>query len=286
MSQPGESFLKAWGIELESLADGLDAGEDTAVLLVGSIPEGLANPDSDIDLLVLGDYTPRGDIVFEERQYADSVTRTGSGHDLNVQAWSSEQLEDIAARVGGILDTMRHPEGAERVHLISPYELNLLHRIRVGVPIGPEAPVERWRATLATDQLPACSALTQLGYYGAAREDVFAQLEEGEDASALWMLMVALEHLASAVLASVGETNAGRKWLIRLLQRHRDTIGALHAEQLQEYLLGHAAGSAQEIVRDATELSDRLILEAVGRVPELAPALAELQKRIQLRMTL
>ena len=87
-----------------------------------------------------------------------------------------------------------------------------------------------------------------------------------------------MDWLAASALASVGETNPHPKWRVRLLQLHRDAVGAEDADTLMRYLFQPLEPDAEKVVREAIAYANGLVGRILERHPQLVPALGVLNE--------
>jgi hypothetical protein len=108
------------------------------------------------------------------------------------------------------------------------------------------------------------------------REDAIAQVRYGDNLTALGMLRIMMDHLASAMLASVGETHPYPKWRVRLLNWYKGDLGDETVEKVIRYLFPDPKSDASETVREALEFADAAISEIALRCPQVISAMLAL----------
>jgi Nucleotidyltransferase domain len=277
--QNARRFLARFGVapeELEGFVRGLS--RDETLLLGGSVADGLANRDSDIDLMLLGGLSGGRSVVFLEAECEISTERHPSGLELSVEAWDGSYLERLARRVAVNSAGLTSRRGLDRLDLLREGDLRLLHRLRTGLALVNAAAADAWRERLAVSTLDAYLVLHFLQQHFVAREDAIAEWHEGYRDSAGWMFRTALGHLAGACLASIGETNAAPKWRLRLLDRHIESLDEKIVGELKR-LLG-ASLQDEAGLRAALALSDGVIARVFSRRPDVVPAVLGLLKRL------
>jgi hypothetical protein len=249
------------------------------LLLVGSVPEGLANPLSDVDLLMIGDRELDEGVVVNESDYQEMSINMIDGPEINVEYWPSQYLEQLERRLTNIFTILRDPSlvgGPSKLKKIERFddtELMILHRIRTGIILANPENTERWRQRLFLDELPLYLILHGLGTHNIYREDAIAQVRYGDNLSALGMLRITMDHLASAVLASVGETHPYPKWRVRLLNWYKGDLGDETVEKLIRYLFPDPKSDASETIREALEFADSAIAGIASRCPQIISAM-------------
>lgn len=274
-------WLGDWGVSLETLtAQVRPLAPTETLLLVGSIPDGLANALSDIDLLLIGDQPLRGGLVVNETDYQESVGQLANGKEIHVESWRRADVYALAGRLASLAALMQDPTGVESVERFSDSERRLLHRLHTGVVLAGESAAAEIRRRVPFAAFPAYLVLYFLNEHYTLREDAIAQVREGDAVSALWMLRQAMELMAGAVLASLGETNSYPKWRPRLLERHRPELGDAVVERLLDLLFPRREVPALDLARGAIAFADELLAAIAARQPQLVPAMRELDNRI------
>jgi hypothetical protein len=274
-----QEFFRSRGIEWRKLVDfARRASPDTGVLLVGSIPEGLAVAESDVDILLLGGR--HEDLMFGHGGHDTSVDRDDSGTEFNAEHWTDAALSEVANRLAISLDAIKSPVHVQRIERLPEDEMIVMHRIRTGVPIANADVARLWRKRLRGDELPSFLAFHWTSEYFALKRDIIGQMGCQREDAGLYMLGLALQMVAGFVLASVGETNPKAKWRVSLLQRHRHLIGEELADPLLEYL-SRSRGMSAADVKAGLELSQRALTEATRRHPELLAPMRELSKHVK-----
>ncbi len=279
-TQNASSLLKRWKMRVEDLTGyvrPLDATE--TLMLVGSVPEGLANPLSDVDVFIIGDRELDEGVVVNESDFQEVSINLCDGPEINVGYWRSKDLEQLEGRLRETFTLLRDPSlvgGPSKLKKIERFDFNellILHRIRTGVVLANPENAERWRQRLFLDQLPLYVILHGLANHNIYREDAIAQVRYGDNLSALGMLRIMTDHLASAVLASVGETNPYPKWRVRLLNWYKGDLGDETVEKLMRFLFPDPKSDASEAVREALEFADFAIQGIALRCPQIISAM-------------
>ncbi|GII83394.1 hypothetical protein Ssi03_13840 [Sphaerisporangium siamense] len=209
----------AAAVEAASVA--VEAGADDLLFVAGSVVDGLANDNSDLDLYFLG---RDGDAVIGAETTVRKGEKSGTigvigGREVSVSIIEPAGLSRLRADFGDCLGALGQGDGI--VQLESQNDLKLLHRVRTGVPVRGETRLHSLRQELGTDRL----AEYLVNVHGVAAVnrlvDVEGELAEGGEDSASWMLREASSHLARFALALEGQTNPAPKWLVKLLGRAR-----------------------------------------------------------------
>jgi hypothetical protein len=273
--------LSRWNLGFEDLVKSvrpLTASE--TLFLVGSVPEGLSDPLSDIDLVVIGDNDLGHGVVVHTQECEESVTRLPSGQEVNFEYWNSKNLEGLVQRLNASMETLDNASNLDKLFRFGDRELMLLHRIRVGVVLANPAVGEQWRQRLRLERLPDYFIIMNLGHHYGYREDAIAQVRYGDRLAALNVMRMAMDTLAGAMLASVGATNPYTKWRTRLLDMNKETLGASEVDTLMGYLFPDINADAASVVREAAAFADFAIGELIGRRPQLISVLLQLEEQV------
>jgi predicted nucleotidyltransferase len=267
-------FLANWNMTLEDLVGCVRPLAPTETLmLVGSIVEGLADPLSDIDLIVIGDSNLGHNVVIHAPECEESVTRLPTGQEVNFEYWNTNDLEQFIERLNFSFDVINEPSKLDKIFKFSEREIILLHRLRVGVVLDNPEVAEHWRQRLRLESLPDYLIIQNLGHHYGYREDAIARVRYGDRLSAFNVLRITMDTLAGAMLASIGVTNIYPKWRTRLLEQNKAALGAEEVDQLLAYLFPDIKADPSDMVSEALAFSDNAISEIVGRRLHLIPAL-------------
>jgi predicted nucleotidyltransferase len=281
--QNASSFLKRWNMRVEDLTRYVRPLDPTETLvLVGSVPEGLANPLSDVDMFIIGDRKFDEGIVVNESDFQEMSINTADAPEINVEYWHSNDLEKLEKRMANLFSLLRDPSlvgGPSKLKKVERFdfsELLIMHRIRTGIVLANPGIAESWRERLYLDQLPLYIILHGLGTHNIYREDTIAQVRYGDNLSALGMLHIMMDHLASAILASVGETNPYPKWRMRLLNWYKGDLGEETIENFVRYMFPNPKEPASETVRGAFKFADSAVAGIASRCPQAISAMLEM----------
>jgi len=278
--QNASSFLKRWNMRVEDLTRFVRPLDTTETLvLVGSVPEGLANPLSDVDMFIIGDREFEEGVVVNESDFQEMSINTADAPEINIEYWRSRDLEQLERRLSNVftlLSDLSLVGGESKLKKIERFdfsELLILHRIRTGIVLANPENAERWRQRLFLDQWPLYVILHGLGTHNIYREDAIAQVRYGDNLSALGMLRIMMDHLASSVLASVGETNPYPKWRLRLLNWYKRDLGDETVDNFVRYMFPDPKEPASETVRAAFEFADTAVAGIASRCPKIISAM-------------
>jgi hypothetical protein len=255
-----------------------------AVLLGGSVPEGLANAESDIDVMIIGDHRLEvAETIICDAASAAVTQKAGEGGKLATEVVQPRHLEGIATRMRATLEALDRPETAKQVYIFGEDDLRTLHRVRTGVRLCHEAAAAGWYERLGCARLPDYLTLLFIGFHFSHREDAIGEANAGHHASAIWMMRESLGYLAAAFLASLGETNPNNKWRLRLLERHRAELP--RADEIFAFLLGTRpiASVDRAALKQLITLSDFLLVSVMQNRPAVVASLAQLHGQASFR---
>ena len=274
-------FLANWNIRAEDLPGYFRPLKSTeSMLLVGSIPEGLSDPISDIDLLIIGDGVLDYGTVIKGPEFDEGATRLPGGQEVNYEYWNTEEIERLAVRLDKAYQLIEDPSFTQQVYKFNEREVGFLHRLRVGAVLANRENVEHWRTRLKLDCLQDYLIFQWLSFHFAYREDTIGHVRYGDPLSALCTFRMTMDALGGAMLASVGETNAFPKWRPRLLKRHQAELGEEEVKTLLRYIFPDSSVNVANIIQEALSFADTAIGELIGRRPLLIPLLLELGDRV------
>ena len=227
-----ERFLASQGLDLAGLRRTIPPmGQDELLMLIGSVPDGLANPLSDIDLLVVGARQSGGDLLLHDVDFEQTVERLPSSHEINVEYWTEGDLLDLADKFKRAALAIEDPAGLSELIIFNEVQLRLIHCIINGVVLCGNP--EKWHHYFKRERLINYLVIYFISFYYTLAEDANGQVQDGDFESALANLRQAVDFLAGAEVAACGETNPYTKWRIKLLRRCETQIGA---EAVSDYL--------------------------------------------------
>lgn len=276
-----EEFLAARGLSLGDVAGCVpEVLPWETVLFGGSIPEGLANADSDVDLLLLGDTQVAASHVMQHCE-SELVYKPRLGPlKIQIESVRTSHLEMLARRMEATTAAYDNPAGVTRVHVFADADLRVLHRVRTGVCLQHPQVAEKWRERLHTDYLARYMLVFFIGQHFARREDTIGEGREGRRESTLWGIKGMLTHLSGALLASADETHPYEKWRVRLLQIYRDQLDPEMVDALVGYLTAPRFDDFRAYLNEAVDFSDRVLTFIISRRPEVLSVLMEMRKEI------
>lgn len=279
-----EAFLARFGLRLGDIDEeipSLNANNDL-VLLVGSIPDGVATHLSDVDLLVVRNCEPRehlhaGDFTVVREGVETLVYRLPCGLEMNVSFYEDTSVLPIAEKMARIVS-----EGGERKstsEAVNYRTLKFLHQIKTGFALRGDP--SRLRQRLFLDLLPEVAAANARMEYLPLREDVVGEVVAGRETSALHVLSLMMNKAVWAMLASNDVTNPDPKWQYALIEKHRATIGQEIADMICAFLVDRAQGDAIRRIECGFDIADSLMADCLRKRPLLAPVFAQLDQLVR-----
>jgi len=239
--------------------------------VAGSLVEGYGNTQSDLDLFVLFEGAPPaadggaaaafdGAGVYRvDLDYADGVR-------VDTECWPLPTVLDIARR----LNDSSAEDWTRPVSL--PEELfQLVHGIRIGLPVAAPEEFTRIQAAFDWDHVCLLRYIRHLALYTGTSEDAVGAVQAGDHATALLTSREALGAATDALLAASGSTNTKPKWrFTKLRGMGRDDL----AEQILAAELDPDPDPAALLARakDRLRLASDLTLAAAQAVGRLSAA--------------
>lgn len=218
MSDP-KAVLDRLGIDPQKILAALDvSSEPSTIFLSGSIIEGYGNAESDLDVFLI---------------YPDALPTQGATYAWDSGGIAFEYLEDWRLDIE-MRSEKKFPEMAQRLNAcptddwnaclgLAEWEIELSHRIRVGVPIRDEEHFWSIHRLFDFDHISRLIATRCLISHQGVSEDASGAILSKQHGTALLMARRALQYAVDAVLAFHGETNLKEKWRFFKLMKLGDT---------------------------------------------------------------
>jgi hypothetical protein len=246
------------------------AGALTAYV-AGSLVEGYGNPRSDLDLFVLFEGAPPeaeggaaaafdgAGVYRTDLDYVDGVR-------VDTECWPMPAVLDIAKRLNEL------PADDWTAPVSLPEELfQLVHSIRIGLPVAAPAEFERVRAAFDWEHVCLLRYIRHMSLYTGASEDAVGAVQVGDHATALLTSREALGAAADALLAASGSTNTKPKWRFTKLRGMgmADVADRIMAAELDP---DPAPAALLARAKDRLRLASDLTLAAAQAVGRLSAA--------------
>lgn len=192
------------------LAELVHDPERAALLLVGSLAEGLATPASDVDLLVLVDSPADLRARVADRAAMTSATvevrRYAEGFELNPEIAFRSDMRGIVGAFLQLAPLLYQTDAQVTFPRLDAGQVRMLHRLRTGTVWRNAGSVEMWRDELYTALLPPYLVLAGSLDLDRAYEHALAARTHGAASVAAAGRRVGEAALGGG-LASVGITN-------------------------------------------------------------------------------
>lgn len=225
------SRISAMGVDLGSIVKNLSKSpDDTSLLVVGSIAEGLGNAESDVDLLLLVE----NESVLDTDAHADWSFTTGepykpatvkyfpNGVELDIEICVLDMATPLKQSTDRLLQFMQRPSESYGIPKLQFLEHRFLHQLRRGWSASNDTVAAKWRANFNVEYLHVYSIASNYIEYMELLEDVNSARRKGDLLDVANVGRVCAEYGAQALLGLAGETNPTRKWIAHLLRNMGD----------------------------------------------------------------
>jgi hypothetical protein len=261
-----KNFLKRKGIQFDELHNFVPGIEPEDVLiLIGSVPDGLANSLSDVDILHIGSHNSAADLVLHEGDCARIIKRVSSDLEINVEFWSRESICGLSEKLDQIGETLSRPNEIKDIVVLDEEQIRIIHYILNGAPIFGNINIIR---SMFKEQYFACL------------EDCLGQIIDSDTDTAALCLRYATEYLISSELASLHQSSPYGKWRIRLLKRCDEMIDEDLINNYLRFLFPQLQMEVHDIENAISFFGER-IGEILKRRNSIVPAVAALGARMQ-----
>jgi hypothetical protein len=198
--------------------EGFPDGTSTPVYVSGSIVMPFANAWSDIDVYVISDRNPMGELALDEGTNA-VVQHFLDRRRVDFEFWRPATVAGLAER----LATIRLGEGQHVLRGVFSYnETRFVHRLRIGVALQQADELDAWRARFDFGLFGRYLAQEAIRESDGWYEDVCGMLE-ADDLDCAVLAARTLAGLATdAYLHHLGNTDPNVKWRPRYLQLFDD----------------------------------------------------------------
>jgi len=215
--------LEAAGVHIhERVAALLRPGCPFALLAVGSVAEGTATPESDLDLMVLidseDDFVASANVLNLAAGRSREVLFYIEGLEVNIDFMSRDRMEPIIESMLSLAPALYDPRDVKEVPLLAPGDVTFLHRLRTGWVLEGDDTVALWRDEFMVDILPMYLGVRC--YYSSVEllEDAISVLR-GPSPAAYHVGRSCVEYTLMAVLTQEGFTSMNPKWLVHWVHR-------------------------------------------------------------------
>lgn len=206
---------------------------DACAFLGGSLAEGLGNRSSDLDGYV---FVPSlGDRTFD--YFSDGAHSNSGYHGARryaFQFWTFERIRLMADDLRALTFEANRPGLVPLVERMPNMNVEVAHRIRVGLPLFSPALLAEVRSWFDYAKLARFLTLSVMADIDRYHEDVCGTLDAGDLDTGPIVARSLIDVCCDAYLHQRGNTNSSRKWRSRLLSRLEDAPAqALRARYLR-----------------------------------------------------
>jgi hypothetical protein len=195
-------------LHLENLAE-----TEAVVYVSGSLVEGLGNTMSDVDVFVVGEARPAGEVVLKKSSFQISVQFVEQRR-VDFEYWPESAVTGIANRLTGI--RVGHDFVAEK---LEPVEELFIHRISVGVPIRHPKRFEALRNQFDLELFRGYLAQQAIHRVDGAIEDICGMIDVGDTTTGILRARELSALAADVFIHGTGRANPLAKWRPRMLER-------------------------------------------------------------------
>lgn len=264
-----DNFFKFKGLDISVLDEFIKPVEDQIVFLGGSVAEGYANIESDVDIMVVSDIHTMDGLVLQEEDCHITAKHLPDGTEVTIERYGLSNIKRLAAIMDDCNELMLNPQPNSVIPVItSVSDLKLMHRVRTSINLGNATKLQALREKLRSDLFPKYMLLWNTKLHFAQREDALGEFNSQNFSQMNWLLRCSTLALAKAVLASNGHTHQNERWTIRLLEDSRATIP--EADRLIELICGEPVHEKKDIY-EWTGFCDTIVSRLLGNVPDLTP---------------
>lgn len=200
---------------------GLVPSDALAVFVSGSLLEGWAHPNSDLDVFVITPTALPAETMdaFKYQTLEERVVGIRLLFDddrrWDFEYWTEGQIEEILAKVSG----WRYTPVASEPPALSDGERDIIWRLAIAESLQSEVWLTSVQDRFQESDLYRLIALLALNDADGLIDDVAGLLEIGAQTSAVMAARQALDRVADGVAALYGELSVSAKWRAARLQR-------------------------------------------------------------------
>ncbi len=241
-----EQFLREQNLSRETVLQYVDEKAEAA-FLTGSLVEGFGNVLSDLDILVI--VGKKSDCTMSSPSSGAPVKRR-----VDLEVWEHTEVDDAILNLGKM-----NVSGEGFPGVMKEKELDLLHRLRIGIPLyNPEAACTI-QARIDTDKLCTYLAIYFQAHFRRMLEDAMGALQSEDFDTAFFNARSTLEYALDAYLAFCGETNIRAKWRTKKLLKHAPSLFEPYWN-FETSCIPHSSEAISNYVKEAVRFSNDLLL--------------------------
>ncbi|WP_113703345.1 PqqD family protein [Nonomuraea lactucae] len=184
--------------------------DDDVAYVGGSVADGIATPWSDVDVFLIRHGAEAAD---------DGMRLVPMPHDdipMDLEVWSRGEVEDLLGKLRALRSDSRSDHRA--FMRLSDDERDFLHSLAIAIPVHNEDRLRDLQADVDRDLLAKLSLARALVGITNSQTDLLGWLSSGDWQSVGVACQRLLDFSASALLAAIGCTHPGGKWLTALLR--------------------------------------------------------------------
>ena len=216
-------LLSKSGIDLKSIVQTyIIPSKPYSVLVSGSIAEGNANAESDLDLLVLidsdVDFLPSSEDINIEYGSSLEVLFYHNGIEINIDFMARNRLNDLIESFVSVAPALYNPAELRSLPIVGWEDLQFLHRLKTGWVIYNSEMVAQWQDEFIVELLPIYSSVRDYFEGIEMLEDTVSSSSSSQHVCH-FMGRKSVEYALYALLAKEGYTSQSRKWTLHWCER-------------------------------------------------------------------
>ena len=186
--------------------------DETSVYLSGSLVEGYGNSGSDIDVFVLTNDKPKGQLIIDKKRFAISIHFIDTRR-VDFEYWPAPRVLEIADRLRQI------KPGTDFVaEKLDPVEELFIHRLKIGIPLWNSAKFADWQAKFDFSLFQKYLVQQAVHRIDGALEDLCGMLSDNDLDVALFRARDLVNLTIDAYCHYAGNTNPLPKWRVKILE--------------------------------------------------------------------
>jgi len=196
------------------------------VYLSGSLVEGFGNTGSDIDIFVISNVRPKGDLLIEKAQFSISIG-FHENRRVDFEYWSPEHVTKIAEKLAKIKPGIDFV--AEK---LLPIEELFIHRLSIGIPLRNSEQFDALKAQFDFSLFSAYLTQQSVHRIDGAIEDLAGMFAVNDLEVALLRAYDLAGLIIDAYTAFKGQRNSLPKWRVKKLENIRKSTPPALFEEL------------------------------------------------------
>lgn len=243
-----ENFLQEQHLSKEMVLQYIDEKAETA-FLTGSLVEGFGNVLSDLDILV---------VVSDRSAYTVSPPENPVKRRVDVELWEHSEVDSAVDN----LEAM-DVSGKGFPGIMKEEELDLLHRLRIGVPFFNCEKARTLQKMIDSHRLTTYLTIYFQAHFRRMLEDAMGALQSEDFGTAFFNARSAFEYAVDAYLAFHGETNIRAKWRTKKLSTHKSLFEEYW--RIETSCIAYSPEAISAYVKEVIRFSNDLLLNIQPR---------------------